>query len=151
MTRADRSHLNTLSICHYVLAGLCFLFGGFAVLYLGLGILFLTDPPPQPNGPPGPEPEFFGWIMIGFAIVMLAFYWGLAIGLAVAGWCLRRRKWRPFCMVVAGLACLFQPLGTALGIFTFIVLLRPRVRAAFEPYDDEPADALSEFDTYHTD
>ncbi len=40
-----------------------------------------------------------------------------------------------------------QPLGLVLGIFTFVVLMRPGVSAAFEPARDEPP----EFDTYHTD
>jgi hypothetical protein len=32
---------------------------------------------------------------------------------------------------VAGLCCLFSPLGTLLGIFTLVVLQRPSVRALF--------------------
>ena len=35
------------------------------------------------------------------------------------------------CMIVAGLACLFTPIGTILGVFTLVVLLRPQVKAAF--------------------
>ena len=35
-------------------------------------------------------------------------------------------------MVVAGVACTFAPLGTALGVFTIIVLMRDSVKELFE-------------------
>jgi hypothetical protein len=59
--------------------------------------------------------------------------WTLAGLLIYAGRCLARRTRRLFCLVAAGLGCLFFPLGTVLGVFTFIVLSRPTVRAVFEP------------------
>jgi hypothetical protein len=40
-----------------------------------------------------------------------------------------------FCLVTAGLACLFQPVGLVLGVFTFLVLLRPSVKILFERED----------------
>jgi hypothetical protein len=147
MTRTDRDHLRVLSICHYVLAGLCFFFGAFPLLYLIVGIALVTEafgPPPQQPNQPFPL-ESFGWFMIGAAALMIAFYWALAAGLVSAGRCLGRRASRTFCLVVAGFACLLVPFGTVLGVFTIAVLLRPSVAAAFEPRRDEPA----EFDTYH--
>jgi hypothetical protein len=33
---------------------------------------------------------------------------------------------------MAAIACLFMPLGTILGVFTIIVLIRPNVKALFE-------------------
>jgi hypothetical protein len=33
---------------------------------------------------------------------------------------------------MAGVACLFMPFGTVLGIFTIIVLVRPQVKALFD-------------------
>ena len=50
----------------------------------------------------------------------------------LAGWWLAKRKHYWFCFVVACLACAFSPLGTVLGVFTIIVLLRPSVKALFE-------------------
>jgi len=144
MTTSDRDHLRILSICHYVLAGLCFVFGGFAVIYLAVGAAIVAEAPAQPgaNGPP----EFVGWFFVGIAGFMIAFYWGMAAALALAGHCLSQRKWRTFCLVTAGFACLFQPIGTVLGVFTFVVLLRPSVRDAFEPVREEPP----EHDRYHS-
>lgn len=146
MTRSDREHLRILVICHYVLAALCFFGGAFVALYLAIGIAIVAEAPAQP-APGGPPPEFIGWLFVGFAVFGLLFYWGLATGLAIAAHCLSRRKQRVFCLVVAGFACLFQPLGLVLGIFTFLVLLRPSVRDAFEP---EPSERPSEYDRYHS-
>jgi hypothetical protein len=136
MTRTDRDHLRVLSICHYVLGGLCVLCGMFPIIHLVVGIVLVTEPPgaAQQDGPP---PEFIGWLFIGIAAFMILCYWALAVALMTVGWCLGRRKGRTFCLVVAGVACLFQPLGTVLGVFTIIVLLRPGVRAAFESPDPE--------------
>ncbi|QJW97498.1 hypothetical protein [Frigoriglobus tundricola] len=137
MTRADRDHLRTLAICHYVLGGLCFFFGGCAIIYLVIGLAIVADAPAPPGGNAPPPPEFLGWVFVGIAAFVLVFYWGLAAGLVLAGRCLDRRQGRTFCLVVAGFSCLFQPLGLVLGVFTFVVLQRPSVRDAFEPVREE--------------
>jgi hypothetical protein len=41
------------------------------------------------------------------------------------------RRGYMFCLVTAGLACLFQPVGMVLGVFTFLVHLRPSVKILF--------------------
>ena len=43
--------------------------------------------------------------------------------------------------MVAGLNCLHMPLGTLLGVFTFIVLARPSVQALFEQRSGAAPDA----------
>jgi hypothetical protein len=58
-----------------------------------------------------------------------------------AGRFLARRKHHLFCLVVAGVECLFFPFGTVLGVFTIIVLMRPSVQQAFEangPWQQPP-------------
>jgi hypothetical protein len=49
----------------------------------------------------------------------------------ISGLCLRARKARTFSLVVAGINCLHIPLGTVLGVFTLIVLLRDSVRETY--------------------
>jgi hypothetical protein len=49
-----------------------------------------------------------------------------------AGYFLSLRKYYTFCLVMAGIECLFMPVGTVLGVFTIIVLMRPTVKAMFE-------------------
>ena len=45
---------------------------------------------------------------------------------------MRNRQALTFSLVVAGINCLFIPLGTTLGVFAFVVLLRPSVSAEYE-------------------
>jgi hypothetical protein len=47
------------------------------------------------------------------------------------------RRSRLMCLIVAGINCLSVPLGTVLGVFTFIVLFRPQVAASFEQNNSE--------------
>jgi hypothetical protein len=156
MTRTDRDHLNVLSICHYVLGGLCFLFGLFPFIYLAIGILMVAAAPQGKNGPP---PEAIGWFFIAFSSFFIALYWAMGLMMIHAGNCLRRQKSRTFCLVTAGVSCLMQPLGTVLGVFTIIVLMRPSVCAAFEPYPEaeladsreESQEEADEHDRYYTD
>jgi hypothetical protein len=153
MTRSDREHLRILAICHYVLGGLCFLVGCFPMIHLAVGVAIVTGAMPgPPAGAPFPA-EFFGWLFIGIASAVIAFYWGLGLALIQAGTCLRQTRWRTFCIVVAGFACLFQPLGTILGVFTIIVLVRPSVREAFEPSPRETPKEPKEddHDRYYSD
>jgi len=37
-----------------------------------------------------------------------------------------------FCVVMAGIACMFMPFGTVLGVFTLVVLTKPVVRELFD-------------------
>jgi hypothetical protein len=58
---------------------------------------------------------------------------GLAAAKFRAAWCIKHRKSRVFCMVVAGVSCLEFPYGTALGVFSFIVLGSGSVVQLFAP------------------
>ena len=128
----DESHLGLLSLLHYVLAGLCALFSSFFLIHIAWGISiwrggsFLSSP--THGGPPVP----FGIMMtfMGGAAVLSG--WIFAVCLVVAGRSLAARKRYTFCLVVAGVACvLCNPLGMLLGVFTFVVLLRPSVKELF--------------------
>ncbi len=44
---------------------------------------------------------------------------------------LSRRQHHTFCVVISALNCMYMPLGTALGVFTILVLQRPSVRTLF--------------------
>ena len=96
-----------------------------------------NQPPPAnaPNQLPPPPPQFMAPLMggmfalMGVAIVILA--WGMGAALFLSGrWLAEHRNWT-FCLVVACLSMINQPLGTILGIFTLIVLLRPSVKELF--------------------
>ena len=61
------------------------------------------------------------------AVLVLKSAW-----MAFSGLGLLKHKWRTVSYIGAGLSCMAMPLGTALAVFTFIVLERPGVRALYE-------------------
>lgn len=126
--------MQLLSIFHYVLGALAVLAGCFPLLYVGLGIAMLTGgfDANQPNPPP---PEL-GWIFLGIGSALILLCWGVAIAILVAGRKLSTRRNYTFCLVVAGVECLMVPIGTILGIFTIVVLMRPSVKQLFEAAAD---------------
>jgi hypothetical protein len=59
--------------------------------------------------------------------VVAAVIWALAGCMISAARCLQTYRHRVFYIVVAALCCRHAPLGTVLGVFTLIVLMRPTV------------------------
>jgi hypothetical protein len=56
---------------------------------------------------------------------------GYAALVAYAGRCVSRTRHWTFVIVIAALSCAFFPFGTALGVFTILVLSKPEVKALF--------------------
>jgi hypothetical protein len=128
----DLQHLKLLSVFHYVVAGIAAIFGCFPIFHLAVGISVLTGGFFAPDDPSMPFPFWiFGLIftLIPAAIILVG--WALAISVAVAGYFLGKQQNYMFCMVMAGISCIFTPFGTVLGIFTLIVLMRPSVKTLF--------------------
>jgi chromate transport protein ChrA len=130
----DTQHLKLLSVFHYVLAGITALMGCLPVFHLAIGLAMLSGHiDANPNNPA--EAAFMGWMFTGIAGVAIAMTWSIAIMMFCAGRSLQQRRRHTFCLVIAGLECLMMPFGTALGVFTIIVLLRPSVRQLFDEDD----------------
>ncbi|HTX20445.1 MAG TPA: hypothetical protein VMD27_01090 [Candidatus Aquilonibacter sp.] len=81
--------------------------------------------------PGPPPPPVVAWILIFMGGLFMALGWAFAGLVFVAGRFLARRKHHTFCLVVAGVACLFMPFGTVLGVFSIIVLIREPVKQLF--------------------
>jgi len=128
----DQEHLKLLSIFHYVVGGIAALFACIPVIHLIIGIVFIVSPEGMTDKAGNVPPPFFGWMfaIIGGALILTG--WAYAICLICAGRFLARRKHHLFCLIIAGLSCLFVPFGTVLGVFTIIVLLRPSVKELFQ-------------------
>jgi hypothetical protein len=128
----DEEHLRILSICWYVGSGLAVLMGCVPLIYVAIGIALIANPGNfGGGGGPPPPPPVVGWMFaIGGGCVSLLAWVGAVLGV-VTGRSLPQRKRLVLCYVAAALACLQIPVGTVLGIFTFVVLARPRVRASF--------------------
>lgn len=128
----DAEHLRILVICHYVGAGLSVV--GFALLAMHYAMMkmMFSNPKMWESAKGGPPPEaifdVFKWFYLVGVVFLMAY---LVLNLLSAG-CIKARRRRTFSIVVAGLNCLHMPLGTALGVFTMIVLLRNSVREVYE-------------------
>jgi len=126
----DEQHLHLLSIFHFVVAGITFLFAMFPILHLAIGVAILSGAIPTSDG--DGIPRFFGWFFVVFATTWIVCGLTLATLIALGGRALQRRRHYTFCLVVAGLSCLMMPIGTVLGVFTILVLMRESVKPLFE-------------------
>ncbi|HEY7313112.1 MAG TPA: hypothetical protein VH643_27435 [Gemmataceae bacterium] len=141
----DLQHLKLLSIFHYVVGGLMGLTACIPIIHFVIGVMMIVSPSKMAGSGPPPPPAL-GWFFALFAGGGMVLGWTAAICMMIAGWFLAHGKHYIFCMVMAGFACLFQPFGMVLGIFTIIVLIRPSVKQLFEngglppvaDDDDEP-------------
>lgn len=74
----------------------------------------------------------FGWIFFGVGVAMsVAFLTVAVLNFLAARWLSARRN-RLFILILSGVNTIAFPMGTALGVFTFIVLLRPTVEGLFD-------------------
>ena len=132
LTQQDAEHLRLLSIFHYVMAGLLALFACFPIFHLVLGSLIVLGPGLSGHGPESIPVVLIGGFFMVFAAVVMLGGWLFSACVVLAGRALVQRRRYVFCLVVAGIeAALCVPFGTALGICTIVVLLRPTVKQAF--------------------
>lgn len=134
-TDQNEQYLKILAIFHFVIGGIAGLFACFPIMHFAMGI-FMTVLSLTPGAVEGDMPFFpAGIVGVMFTVIAgaaMAFGWAFAISLILAGFGLLRKKWYIFCLVMAGVACMFMPFGTVLGVFTLILLLKPEVKARFE-------------------
>ncbi len=128
--------VKALSIVWFIYAGFCLMTG---VLGLVFAHAFLSGGFPWMRGPwtQGPFPP--GWIfpaVLHFAWVFLIIRVGLAV---VAAWgLLERSQWGRVVAIVAAILSLLRfPFGTALGIWTLVVLLGYRNSTLYEQLPQE--------------
>lgn len=131
----DLEQLKLLSIFHYVVAGITALIACFPIMHLVVGISMLTGTGLFGQAMAEEQLPFpfsaFGLLFTILPAVMILGGWGLAVCMVIAGRNLTKKTNRTFCMVIAGISCAFAPFGTALGIFTLIVLSRPSCKELF--------------------
>ena len=131
--KEDIDQIKILAIFHYVVAGVAGLFACFPIFHLMIGISMLTGgffSEGTPTDMPFPFP-LFGLMFTLIPAAIILFGWAFAICLAISGYFLTKHQRWLFCMVMAGISCMFTPFGTVLGVFTIIVLMRPSVKELF--------------------
>ena len=127
----DKSHLNLLAVFYYVAAGFS-LFGALVCLAESIFGIFMIVASQQEKTRDAETLFVIGivWVCIGGLI----FFFSLMLGVLqiMTGRKLQKRTGRTFCFVTAVITALNIPLGTVLGVFTFIVLNRPSVQQMFK-------------------
>lgn len=128
----NEQYLKILSIFHFVVGGMTALFACLPVFHLAMGISMLGGLFPMDPGDRFPL-RIFGlmFTLIPLAIILLG--WALAIAIVVSGWFLNKRQHYLYCLVIAGVECILMPYGTVLGVLTIFLLVRPEVKALFDP------------------
>ncbi len=149
----DAENLNALTLCHYIMGGVTALFASIFIIHIVMGTMMIHNPGmfnprpvPQANpaaspiagqvSPMQPYPFFppaMGYMFVTMGTIAVLGGWTLGALTAYAGRCLKARRNYLFILIIAGCNCGFvMPLGTVLGVFTFIVMMRPTVKALFE-------------------
>lgn len=131
----DYEHLKLLSIGFYVYAGLTGLFSLLPFIHLSMGVAMLSGAFEAEKNPP---PPFVGWFLIGVALIFIVMGFALTICNFLAGKYLKQQRNYTFCFVMAVISCMFAPLGTILGVFAIVVLLRDSVKPLFEKQNFSP-------------
>ncbi len=125
----DEKNLDQLSLGFKIYAAVNALFSCIPFIHLFLGIMMVTGA--MDSGKDAP-PAFFGWFFIIFAIAFILFGWAISVCNFYVGRFLKERRNYTFCFVMSCINCAFMPMGTILGVFGIIVLMRDSVKNIFE-------------------
>lgn len=123
----DLEHVKLLAIFHYVAAGMAAMVACIPFIHLFMGLALATGF----FGETDPEARPIGLVIVVVAACIILLGWVFAALVAFAGRSLQTRKRYTFCLIMAGVECLFMPVGTVLGVFTIIVLMREPVKGLF--------------------
>jgi len=94
---------------------------------LGIAIVLAKVPTPPPTAS-----HAIGWIPAVMGLFIVLFGVAAVVANLLTARALRDRARPTLCLLTAAVNCPQFPLGTLLAAFTFVVLNRPAVRAAFE-------------------
>jgi hypothetical protein len=136
-SESDRAYLNVLSILHYVWGGLTIFFSCFGIIYVVMGAMMMNGnpaffPTTGPSAGTPLPPTWFGSLFAGMGGCMVLVGWTLGILTIISGRRIAQRRSRVFSYIVAAINCTIVPFGTALGVFTFIMLAKNSVRAMYD-------------------
>jgi hypothetical protein len=131
MGNEDLKQLDLLATFHYVVGGIMALFSCMPFMHVFMGLAMVSGKFFGEVEGSAPPPFFFGWIFVIMGSVFILLGWASAACILMAGSKLKKRQGRLFCMVVAGIECMFMPFGTVLGVFTLITLNKDSVKELF--------------------
>ena len=130
--RRDREHLRLLSIFHCVVGGLALAGIGFLFVHYFIMHTVFSNPEMWKSRPEVMPPraflDAFIWFYLFMGVMLLT---GLVLNV-LSGLFLWQKRHRVFSIVIAWLDCFQIPFGTALGVFTLLVLSRDSVRQLYD-------------------
>lgn len=131
--KIDADHLNLLAVFHFLAAGLALL-GTLGMVAQQAMMRHLFEDPQFWQGQPQAAQFHQEFVEAAKWFYLFVFAWFAlsAVLNVLSGFFLRARKFRTFSFIVAAFNCLHIPLGTILGVFTFIVLMRDSVRELYD-------------------
>lgn len=125
--------INLLSIFHYVVGGILALFSCIPFIHVFMGLMIVSGGFASNLESQTPPPDaWFGWIFVIMGSTFILLGWLTSIAVLIAGRKLRLRKNRTYCIVIAGIECMYMPFGTVLGVFTLISLTKEETKALFQ-------------------
>ncbi len=127
----DADQLRMIALLSQIYGWITFAFSGFFLLYILFAFAMMGQSGVLGPASPGAPPFFFRTLILVFGLVALVLAWLNAALSLYACKCLRERRNWNWVMAASCLHCLNMPLGTALGVFTIIVINRPSVRQLF--------------------
>ncbi|MHB9037545.1 MAG: hypothetical protein ACYC64_12835 [Armatimonadota bacterium] len=127
----DEQNLNLLSIFHYILGTIVALGSSIFLIHVGIGVAMIRGAFDGKDAPP----QALGWLFVVLGSLAVLFGWTLGILMIVSGKRLQRHVSRTFCLVIAGIECIVTPLGTVLGVFTIIMLMKESIVKLFVESD----------------
>jgi hypothetical protein len=133
----DAEHLRLLGIVYYIAGGMTAAVSCIFIFHATIFTIFGLNPEMFQNSNtangqhahPPPPGLFLALGGLFFALIFAGWIFG-ALQI-FAGYSLGRRRNLTFVYIIAALECVSVPWGTAIGVFSFIVLTRPSVRALF--------------------
>ncbi len=127
----DEQHLRLLSMFHYIIGAVDALIACFPLIHLTFGLLLLYAPQKFAGNSADQPPAVVGWLFILLGAAFFLCGIAFAICVMIAGRSIKQRQRYWFVFVIACIQCAFFPFGTALGVFTIVVLCRPSVKRLF--------------------
>jgi hypothetical protein len=130
----DEEHLKLLALGYLVSGGVNAFFSMFGVMYAVMGIMMgkvVPHIPTVPGQTSQEPPAFLGGLFTAIGLGIFFLMIASAAAKFWTAWCIKQRKSRTFCMVIAGISCLGFPYGTFLGVLSFMVLGRDSVAQLF--------------------
>lgn len=130
MNNEDAKQLDLLATFHYVVGGITALYSCMPFMHVFMGAMMISGKFFGETEGSAPPPGF-GWMFVIMGSTFILSGWAMAICIIIAGKKLKRRQNRMFCMVMAGIECMFMPFGTVLGVFTLIALNKDSIKETY--------------------